>query len=54
MFYGTLLLDFYQQVFDIRSMSYALETMKLQLPNSGLHRRYACGVVHGDSLLCGK
>ena len=41
-------------VFDIRSMSYTLETMKLQLPNSGLHRRYACGVVHGDSLICGE
>ncbi|CAD7928444.1 unnamed protein product [Amoebophrya sp. A120] len=40
-------------IFDIRSMSYLLETAKFQLPPSGLHRKHTCGLIQGDQLITG-
>ena len=40
-------------VFDIRTMCYALESAKVQLPAAGLHRRHLCGLVCGDSFITG-
>mmetsp|Transcript_13532 Transcript_13532/g.33226 ORF Transcript_13532/g.33226 Transcript_13532/m.33226 type:complete len:634 (+) Transcript_13532:86-1987(+) len=40
-------------VFDIRSMSYVLETVKFQLPPSGLHRKHVCGCIANDQLITG-
>ncbi len=34
-------------VFDIRSMSYVVETGKLMLPPSGLHRKHVVGTILG-------
>eukprot|EP00395_MALV-II_sp_L67-2_P000232 gene232-383_t len=40
-------------VFDIKSMSYVLETAKVQLPAAGLHRKHVVGTIVRDALITG-
>lgn len=39
--------------FDVRSMCYALTSDPMQIPASGLQRKYLCGLVKGGFLLAG-
>lgn len=40
-------------VFDIKTMAYVVETRKLQMPPSGLHRKHVVGAILNKELVTG-